>query len=250
MAAPSNMTAADLFIMNVAAPTAGAMFSASLALGPMGAVLEARGKSDLGEVNPDVFPVLMVNCMAWVVYSAVISNSFIFAGNIPGVVLGLFYTLSTYGLSAGPGRLKIEKVALGLSTLLILTCFATTTVWKARQASVLGLFANVVVFVVFSSPLTTLAEVLRTRNSASINRPFGIIQVLNCVTWVAYSLYISDTYLLVPNLFGLVLGLVQCALMVWFPARKTPSMKQSDSDPSLLSNDVLGGSPSSSSPEP
>uniref|UniRef100_A0A7S0VVN7 Sugar transporter SWEET1 n=1 Tax=Hemiselmis tepida TaxID=464990 RepID=A0A7S0VVN7_9CRYP len=237
MAAAYNATATELFIMNVAAPTIGSLFSSALALGPMSAVLEARGKVELGDVNPDVFPVLMVNCIAWSIYSAIQSNAYIFSGNIPGVICGLFYTLSTYGLSAGPTRLKIEKLTLALATALILTCFATVTVWKAQQAAVLGLFSNALVFAVFSSPLTTLAEVLRTRNSVSINRPFGIIQVLNCFTWVAYSVYIHDMYLIIPNVFGLALGVVQCALMVVFPAK--PLLKLSSSDPNLLANDVL-----------
>mmetsp|Transcript_517 Transcript_517/g.1241 ORF Transcript_517/g.1241 Transcript_517/m.1241 type:complete len:252 (-) Transcript_517:181-936(-) len=240
MAAPSNATATELFIMNVAAPTVGSLFSSALALGPMSAVLEARGRMELGDVNPDVFPVLMVNCISWMIYSSLVANSYIFAGNICGVILGLFYTLSTYGLSAVPVRMKIEKLTLSLSLALILTCFGSNTVWKDRQTAVIGLFANAIVFAVFSSPLSTLAEVLRARNSASINRPFGIIQVLNCITWVAYSFYIHDMFLLVPNLFGLCLGVVQCALMVVFPAK--PFLKQSDSDPSLLSHDALNQS--------
>lgn len=56
------------FLMDWGAPTVGAIFSSSLALGPMAAVLEARTAGNLGDVNPDVFPVLFVNCVAWGLY--------------------------------------------------------------------------------------------------------------------------------------------------------------------------------------
>mmetsp|Transcript_35575 Transcript_35575/g.69681 ORF Transcript_35575/g.69681 Transcript_35575/m.69681 type:complete len:245 (+) Transcript_35575:218-952(+) len=231
----------DRFLMDFAAPAAGAIFSSSLALGPMPAVLEARRAEMLGDVNPDVFPVLFVNCVAWCIYSVNIKNSWLFFGNIAGVLSGFFYLLSAYGLSAAKVRQKLEVMAIGLAAALVLTCFAAVAVWEEHRTDLLGFFANAIVFAVFSSPLSTFGDVIKTKNSASINRPFGIIQVFNCIVWVSYALYIHDNYLLVPNLVGLVLGVIQVFLMVIYPATVIP--KASDGEPPLLDGDVLSQQP-------
>jgi solute carrier family 50 protein (sugar transporter) len=136
------------------------------------------------------------------------------------MVMGLWYVLSSYGLATHDVRKKIELVTIGLVASLVATITFGGIVYGGNEVATMGIFANVIVFVVFSSPLSTLAMVVREKNSASINRPFGIVQVLNCLTWTFYSLFIADWYLFVPNLVGLVLGLVQCALMLIFPAKK------------------------------
>jgi len=146
---------------------------------------------------------------------------FVYAGNIAGMVMGLWYVLSSYGLATAEVRKKIELVTIGLVASLVATITFGGIVYGGNEVATMGIFANVIVFVVFSSPLSTLAMVVREKNSASINRPFGIVQVLNCITWTFYSLFISDWYLFVPNLVGLVLGLIQCALMLIFPAKKS-----------------------------
>ena len=63
-------------------------------------------------------------------------------------------------------------------------------------------------------------KVARDRDSASINRPFGVMTVVNCIVWSAYSLYIGDIYIGIPNILGLILGLIQCSLMIIFPSKK------------------------------
>jgi len=60
--------------------------------------------------------------------------------------------------------------------------------------------------------------------------------VLNCLTWTAYAWWDNDVYLLIPNIFGLVLGIAQCALMVLYPnVAATP--KSVADEPELLSED-------------
>ena len=49
------------------------------------------------ELNPIPFPVVVANCVAWVGYAIVNKDPYVFLANDPGLLLGLFYTLSAYG---------------------------------------------------------------------------------------------------------------------------------------------------------
>ena len=51
----------------------------------------------LQELNPIPFPVVVANCVAWVAYSIVTKDPYVFLANDPGLILGLFYTFSAYG---------------------------------------------------------------------------------------------------------------------------------------------------------
>lgn len=51
----------------------------------------------LQDLNPIPFPVVVANCVAWVAYAIVCKDPYVFLANDPGLLLGLFYTLSAYG---------------------------------------------------------------------------------------------------------------------------------------------------------
>jgi hypothetical protein len=59
------MATAEQIIMNWVAPAVGTTFSTLLTLGPMSAVLDMRKKEKIGDVNPDPFPILFANGVAW-----------------------------------------------------------------------------------------------------------------------------------------------------------------------------------------
>jgi solute carrier family 50 protein (sugar transporter) len=163
-------------------------------------------------------------------YGTATGNPFVFAGNILGITCSLFYMLSTYGYADSSTRRRIENVVLPLIFIETVISFLFIMLGPKIGLSILGYLANSIVFVVFASPLSTAAKVIKTKNSASINRPFGVIQVLNCITWTCYAAYIGDIYLLVPNAVGLVLGIIQCFLMLMYPA------VQVNKDASLLAD--------------
>jgi solute carrier family 50 protein (sugar transporter) len=44
------------------------------------------------------FPAIMANCVGWIAYGFVIQDWYVWAPNEIGFLLGVFYTLSCYGL--------------------------------------------------------------------------------------------------------------------------------------------------------
>lgn len=59
------------------------------------------------DLNPIPFPIVVANCVAWVGYSIVTKDPYVFLANDPGVLLGLFYTLSAYGYADAKVSCKV-----------------------------------------------------------------------------------------------------------------------------------------------
>jgi solute carrier family 50 protein (sugar transporter) len=95
---------------------------------------------------------------------------------------------------------------------------------KSFGVHLIGFLGNFVVFLLFASPLLTFSKVISTKDSSSINRPFAFCQVLNCATWCAYGLAISDVYIALPNFVGLLLGIAQVVLILMY--RAAPPVEQ------------------------
>ena len=208
------------FALQTLAPLLGVFTSELLALGPVAAVLESRRQQRLGELNPIPFPLLLGNCVGWVVYSAATRNAYIFASNVGGVLLAVYYLLSACSLTMS-ARMRTTIEALTVTMLFIwcvLGFVAAMLDDKQLAILIIGVVANVIVFLLFASPLTTFGKVISSKDSSSINRPFAACQIFNCALWLAYGIATQNVYVTLPNFAGLLLGIIQVLLIVIFPA--------------------------------
>lgn len=90
------------------------MFSSSLV-----AVLQVRRQKRLGELNPIPYTGILAQCTGQVIYGAVIRNWFVFWANAPGLLMGVWLSLSTLPYAApkvcghipsGPARVPLYAV--------------------------------------------------------------------------------------------------------------------------------------------
>jgi len=86
----------------------------------------------------------------------------------------------------------------------------------ARQIIGYCVIANLMFF--YGAPLSTIAEVVRERNSVSVHRRTMTANTLNGAFWCAYGLGVGDPIIYGPNGAGAMLGVVQMVLIVVFPA--------------------------------
>lgn len=64
---------------------------------------------------------------------------------------------------------------------------------------------TVLILVIFySAPLSALAEVFRTRSSATLYLPFAAMNTVNGLLWTAYGMALGDTFIYGPNLVSLL----------------------------------------------
>ena len=90
------------------------------------------------------------------------------------------------------------------------------TLTNYQREQIVGYVVNLNLCFFYFAPLTTMVEVCRTRNAASIHRPTTLMTCCNSFFWVAYGLAVNDAFIYVPNGVGLGFGLMQAALLGMF----------------------------------
>jgi solute carrier family 50 protein (sugar transporter) len=131
-----------------------------------------------------------------------------------------------------------EKVVLFMVTLWVATislvtftdAFSDSVKENIVGATVIG---NLLFF--YGAPLSTIATVLKTRNSRSIHVPTMITNTANGAFWSAYGIAVQDYLIGVPNGVGAFLGGIQIVLCVLFP--------HGDGGDTDNGNDVANGQP-------
>jgi len=99
----------------------------------------------------------------------------------------------------------------------ILSAISFIPITAEVQQQVIGLCVNINLIVFYGAPLSTIAMVLRLKQSSSIHRRTLAMTLLNTFFWGSYGVGVMDMWILVPNACGLVLALIQLTLCCIFP---------------------------------
>ncbi|KAG1680571.1 hypothetical protein FOA52_015018 [Chlamydomonas sp. UWO 241] len=217
------MAEMQTIILQTVVPAAGAVISTVMYASPLPTVYKASVNGALGDINPIPFCITIANTLIWLVYGLLKHDPFITTPNTLGVVMALWATLMAYGLADETVRTQLRNLLL-LQAICLPVMGVVTTFFlvgdTAAQLGLWGLVGNVVGITMYASPLSSMGEVIKTRNSASILVPLTITTLLNASLWAAYGLAIGDPYVYIPNVLGCVLAVGQLALTIAFPARK------------------------------
>jgi solute carrier family 50 protein (sugar transporter) len=225
------------------------------------------------------------NCLGWIVYGFYTRDAFVFAANVPGLVLSLWLNIGAAKLqyfelrddikhqpaqpvrddwNASPaimepddvldefpddgGELAAEQRVSMDSTsssgganlgellvlvpqeqalLRILVGWAAIITWvgwlstSTNPAATVGVVVNINLVFFYGAPLQRVQTVVVERNSESIHVPTMVMNWLNTTFWILYGFAKRDFVIIVPNVLGLSLGLLQGVLCVMFPRRET-----------------------------
>lgn len=200
----------------------------------------------LGDLNPLPFPAIAANCAGWIAYSYVTSDVLVLWPNAAGFLLGMFYTMSAYGLADTKTRDRQIAIMLLFSAVIIVVGSVGTLGHMSQHGlkTLWGFTSNAILLIFYASPLSTVLEVVRSRSSATLNLPLSVMNVINGTLWLVYGLAISDLFIAVPNGVGAALGIVYCALLCVFPhkaAKRSPPNSDSNTTSSRRELMVDGG---------
>ncbi|KAG5175842.1 sugar efflux transporter for intercellular exchange-domain-containing protein [Tribonema minus] len=230
-------------VNNVVVPLIGLCTAHILFLSPMRELLKVDKSQALGDLN--VFPLAMisVNCFAWTGYAIVKSNLWIFLTNFPSVMIGLFYmTIMTKCADLGAARLNMIRIITcaglafdGLGLLLMIAL--TGEQQQAARENIMGTICIIVLVIFYVAPLSTLAQVLKTKDSSAFFLPLALTTAINGAIWTAFGVYNHDAFVYGPNALGAVNGTVQvicCLVFPRKPAKQPLAMQLAPNSPSKL----------------
>ena len=215
-------------------PILGLLLSNILYAAPAPAVALAHRTQNIKNFNVLPAALMCVSTCAWCFYALSVPNPYIFFANAPGLIASVAYLVITLPLipknQAQMKRSVQATMVVGAAAALVLWARVIFGDYSRRDRSfILGLYASCICVIMFASPLSTMAIVLRTKNAASIYAPLTAAQVVNCGTWTLYGLAVGDIWVWGPNASGLALGLVQVALKCLFSSKPSAPYRR-DSD--------------------
>ena len=205
------------FVLKTLAPLMGGLISVSMFMAPLPSVLNASKNKSLGELNLSPYPAQCGNCAAWLSYSIILKNPWIFVPNVVGLILGLFFTYigSRLGDAAQKAAL-LRSFGSYMSVIALAILCAAKGVFNVAANEVIGRVGIALLMIYYCSPLSTIAKVVETKDSSSIDPALTIVGIANGCFWGMYGLAISDIYVYGPNLVGASIALFTTLTWLFF----------------------------------
>ncbi|KAG7673326.1 hypothetical protein Ndes2526B_g03233 [Nannochloris sp. 'desiccata'] len=221
------MDAGDIFLKWIF-PLLGGIVGLTMFSVPIKAVLRARRERVLGSLNPLPFAAQTANASSWIAYAYVLApkdlqaSALIYWPNQIGMMLGLFFTVSCYGLATT--KVRDRQLAILLFFAFVIPVIGAVGVMiqlDQRGLQLLwGFTANAILLLYYTAPLSTIITVLRTKSAATLHFPLAIMQIFNGGLWFGYGLAVSDPFVWVPNAVGACTGMLLTTLILIFKEKK------------------------------
>ncbi|XVF54146.1 hypothetical protein PTKIN_Ptkin05aG0157100 [Pterospermum kingtungense] len=195
----------------------GNVISFFLFLSPVPTFVKIFKAKSVQEFKPDPYVATVLNCMVWVFYGLPIvhpDSVLIITINGIGLVIEITYITIFIVYSPWVKRRRISMYLLieviFMAILVFVTLFFLHTTQK--RSMLIGILAIIFNIAMYSSPLTVMRMVIRTKSVKYMPFTLSLFNFLNGIIWVIYAALKLDPYVLIPNGLGSLSGLVQLIL--------------------------------------
>uniref|UniRef100_A0A7S2QTZ8 PAS domain-containing protein n=1 Tax=Norrisiella sphaerica TaxID=552664 RepID=A0A7S2QTZ8_9EUKA len=211
-------------------PTVGALLATLLAFAPLPAIRKAKQLKTL-TTNPAPYPAMFANATNWVAYAFVIKDPFVFIGNLPGMVMGLYYTISAFDVSQNKDhRRLVRRLVYGYAVIFPMIAALLAIFIKNDQMTqyVLANFSMAFLITFYAAPLLEAQTVIEQKNSSSLDAKLAWYSLANAGMWLIYGLALGDFCIWFPNILGAILALIQLGLKCYYPSVPIDEFKISE----------------------
>ncbi|CRG94369.1 MtN3-like protein, putative [Plasmodium gallinaceum] len=174
-------------------------------------------RKSTGELDGLPYLILFYSSFLWLIYGILINNSAIVFPNLVGLLLGILYSL-VYHKNCKNMWLKQKLYSYykicGLISFLL---YALLYILSYEQyQTFVGFIASVSSIINFGAPLSYIQVVIKKKNSSLIPLEMTIGSLMCSFLWLTYGFTLRDAFLIIPNLCGFLLSLVQVILIVLY----------------------------------
>ena len=150
---------------------------------------------------------------------------YVFITNFPGFVLGLLYSISSLTLLANGKGNSDATTYYRLETMILVgsVYYGSISMYigfilgedDKQFASSLVAWSGITCAVLYyAAPCTTIAQIIKTKNSSSLHPPMILANATNATLWLIYGYFgINDMYIYGPNLLGVIFAFFQLFLV-------------------------------------
>jgi len=217
-------------------PILGNLASLILFIAPWKSVAGVKANENVGSVNGVPFIFMFFQCVLWVSYAFFIKDIAIVPVNAVGALFAIYYTLVFYGALRDRGSRSRIEIGAGVAVLVPSTLATICYFWindVDLRKTIFGIACNIVCVIFMASPLSTLATVIREKDSKSLTWSLTAAIIFNGTVWMIYGWHVDNMYILAPNALATTMGIIQLLLKICFPASGPAASDPTTADPLL-----------------
>ncbi|GLT39957.1 hypothetical protein SLA2020_141220 [Shorea laevis] len=157
----------------------------------------------------------LFSAMLWIYYALLKSDAFLLITiNAFGCVVETIYIAFYITYAPRKARMFTLKLLLllnfmGFCSILLLSHFLTK---GSTRIQVLGWTCMVFSLIVFVTPLSIMRLVIRTKSVEYMPFNLSLYLTVSAVTWLFYGIFLKDLCVTIPNILGVIFGLLQMVL--------------------------------------
>ncbi|CAE7183370.1 SWEET7B [Symbiodinium pilosum] len=186
-------------------------------------------------VNPVNLLCFFLNCATQLGYGLFMPVAQVIPCNAYGVAVGFFSIITCWCLARRDEKADRWNCQACASTIFILGLSVLIIVYAGvggeRAPGRVGSLGMLVGIIMYAAPLSVLQEVIRTKSSA----PLPVMQIflgfLNSLCWLAVGLRNQKLPVWAPNVFGMLLSLIQLVLILKYPAKQESDVEAAEENP-------------------
>ncbi|EHB07308.1 RAG1-activating protein 1 [Heterocephalus glaber] len=158
-----------------------------------------------------------VNNLGWLSYGVLKGDGTLIIVNTVGAVLQTLY-IAAYLRYCPQKRMVLLQTATLLGVLFLgYGYFGVLMPNDEARLQQLGLFCSVFTISMYLSPLADLAKVIQTKSTHRLSFSLTIATLLSSASWSLYGFRLSDPYITVPNLPGILTSFIRLWLFWKYP---------------------------------
>ncbi|KAK3907828.1 Sugar transporter SWEET1 [Frankliniella fusca] len=156
-------------------------------------------------------------------YADLINDPGMYPVNVVGALLNIGYLLCYYIYTN-------EKVDVIKGTLKAILFFGSILLYvNLENPEVVlfrfGIITTALMLLLIASPLAQLGEVIRTESTECLPFPMIFMGTISAFMWLLYGIILSDAFIQIQNLVGLLLSAIQLSLFVIYPKKPISDKK-------------------------
>lgn len=187
----------------------------AMALAPIPTMRTIADTKALGEFSVFPYIVTFCQCLLWMTYAGVTPgkgallpvNIFICVVECAYCVIFLKYSSTTNR----PDLIKTISLPLSVTVVGILLSFLTSS-----PSKFVGFFAVLSNIIMYAAPLAVVKTVIETKSVKYMPFLLSFVGTIASVIWSCWAVSANDSFVLVPNVLGIFLGLIQLAVYAKF----------------------------------
>lgn len=186
-----------------------------------GTIYKKKSAEGFQSIN---YVVGLFSAMLWIYYAFLRpGNMLLVTINSFGCFIETVYLL--FYLFYASRNARIRTAWILLITLLGFGVIILVTQWRLlvkpeNRGEVIGWICLVFSLCVFVAPLAILRKVIRTKSVEYMPILLSVFLTLSAVVWFFYGLFLHDLNIAIPNVLGLILGVLQIVLYFVYKGKK------------------------------